>query len=63
VAESESGQWSEKVELDDKSMKERRRGKEKRCGNKIKTEILLPLIYISKSSSDRWVGGGCRICL
>lgn len=36
--------------MDDK--RKERRGKEKRCGNKIKTEILLPLIYISKSSSE-----------
>lgn len=52
-------------ELDDK--RKERRGKEKRCGNKIKTEILLPLIYISKSSSEAkkngegftyWEGGG-----
>ncbi len=34
---------------DDKSI---RKGKEKRCGNKIKTEILLPLICITKSSSS-----------
>jgi hypothetical protein len=42
--------------MDDKSIKrkEEKRGKEKRCGNKIKTEILLPLIYISKSSSSEW---------